>query len=201
MILGRTAENKIKIKTDGGLRAVGCACCGGGECCMYPAEALVNGLYSASDLPDEILATNFRFSLDDTVFTKTGNSGTFYIGTNENGYQVDVKLHTSLRTNKTIWALYLFDESDGLSSMPECLITAAQDEGSATKDTFANSYSVNGPINGTVTRDIETGEECIWNGGGLTLSNFGYQWKINGNNKSGFQNTPVGSYGGGYTVS
>ena len=30
MIIGRTAENKIKIKTDGGLRAVNCACCGGG---------------------------------------------------------------------------------------------------------------------------------------------------------------------------
>lgn len=31
MTLGRTAENKIKIKTDGadGLRAVECACCGG----------------------------------------------------------------------------------------------------------------------------------------------------------------------------
>ena len=29
MILGRTADNAIKIKTDGGLRAVNCACCGG----------------------------------------------------------------------------------------------------------------------------------------------------------------------------
>jgi len=28
MILGRTASNAIKIKTDGGLRAVNCACCG-----------------------------------------------------------------------------------------------------------------------------------------------------------------------------
>jgi hypothetical protein len=27
MIIGRTSANKIKIKTDGGLRAVGCACC------------------------------------------------------------------------------------------------------------------------------------------------------------------------------
>jgi hypothetical protein len=30
MTLGRTAEGAIKIKTDGSLRAVNCACCGGG---------------------------------------------------------------------------------------------------------------------------------------------------------------------------
>lgn len=29
MTLGRTSSGAIKIKTDGGLRAVGCACCGG----------------------------------------------------------------------------------------------------------------------------------------------------------------------------
>jgi hypothetical protein len=32
MTLGRTTENKIKIKTDGGLRAVECACCNPGPC-------------------------------------------------------------------------------------------------------------------------------------------------------------------------
>ena len=30
MTLGRTSSGAIKIKTDGGLRAVSCACCGGG---------------------------------------------------------------------------------------------------------------------------------------------------------------------------
>jgi hypothetical protein len=171
---------------------------------MYSAQALFDGLYTADDLPDEILVTNVNFSLGDTVFTKTGNSGIFYTGTNENGDPVDVELYTFLNLQgiqKTVWVLYLFGERFGLSPMPECLITQAQDEGEATKDTFANSYSVNGPISGTVTRDIVTGEECIWNGTGLKLTNFGYQWKVNGNNKSGFQNTPVGSYAGGYSVS
>ena len=32
MTLGRTSSGAIKIKTDGGLRAVNCACCGGCEC-------------------------------------------------------------------------------------------------------------------------------------------------------------------------
>jgi hypothetical protein len=179
---------------------VSCECCDT-ECCLYPAKALEEGLYTVDDLPDAILVTNFNFSLDNTIFTKTGNSGIFYTGTNENGHPVEVGLFTYLITGYTIWVIYLFGERDGLSSMPECLITQAQDEASATKDTFANSYSVNGPINGTVTRDIELGEECIWNGTGLKLTNFGYQWKVNGKNKIGFNNTPIGLYEGGYTVS
>lgn len=168
---------------------------------MYPAQALQDGLYTVGDLPNEILVTNLNSGLDNTVFTKTGSSGIFYTGTNENGNVVDVELFTGLRTGNTAWVIYLFGERDGLSSMPECLITAVQDEDSETKDTFANSYLVNGQINGTVTRDIVTGEECIWNGTGLKLTNFGYQWKVNGNNKIGFNNTPVGSYAGGFTVS
>ena len=32
MTLGRTSSGSIKIKTDGGLRAVECACCGGSDC-------------------------------------------------------------------------------------------------------------------------------------------------------------------------
>lgn len=41
MTLGRTASNAIKIKTDeagGGLRAVGCACCGGRGCQITQAQ-------------------------------------------------------------------------------------------------------------------------------------------------------------------
>jgi hypothetical protein len=34
MTLGLTSSGAVKIKTDGGLRAVGCACCGGGEECI-----------------------------------------------------------------------------------------------------------------------------------------------------------------------
>ena len=45
MILGRTAENKIKIKTDGGLRAVGCACC----CTPIYVDTLRPFLYGSID--------------------------------------------------------------------------------------------------------------------------------------------------------
>jgi hypothetical protein len=64
-------------------------------------------------------------------------------------------------------------------------------------DEFADTYTVIGPISGTVTRE----SICVWRGTDLTLTNFGYQWKVNGKNKSGFQNTPVGFYAGGYAVS
>ena len=40
MTLGRTASNAIKIKTDGGLRAVNCACCGGCGCSLTIPESL-----------------------------------------------------------------------------------------------------------------------------------------------------------------
>jgi hypothetical protein len=43
MTLGRTSSGAIKIKTDGGLRAVECACCGGGvgSCGCSPMSAAV----------------------------------------------------------------------------------------------------------------------------------------------------------------
>lgn len=40
MTLGRTSSGAIKIKTDGGLRAVSCGCCGGGCPCR---SALISG--------------------------------------------------------------------------------------------------------------------------------------------------------------
>ena len=47
MILGRTASNAIKIKTDGNLRAVECACCGG--CTPIYVDTLRPFLYGSID--------------------------------------------------------------------------------------------------------------------------------------------------------
>lgn len=69
MILGRTAENKIKIKTDGGLRAVGCACCGGARCLyygLYPASGY-DFLYDRNDLPASLTLTGAATPFDDVV--------------------------------------------------------------------------------------------------------------------------------------
>lgn len=45
---------------------VSCTCCGGGGCCMYPAQALVDGLYRWEDLPDEL---EYYFSTGALRFT------------------------------------------------------------------------------------------------------------------------------------
>jgi len=52
MTLGRSASGAIKIKTDtegGGLRAVGCACCGGGSCgCLTTPSAVLIPILDAA---------------------------------------------------------------------------------------------------------------------------------------------------------
>ena len=97
-------------------------------------------------------------------------------------------------------------------------------------DNFSSSFSVSGPISGVVTRpekwsktDQEYVDEflayfnagsigppptppqtiCRWAGGGIVLkwNPLTARWNVNGFEKSGFQNTPVGSYAGGFTVS
>ena len=51
MTLGRTSDNKLKIKTDSpGLRAVGCACCGGGCGCSTMSAAVKTAIASATQV-------------------------------------------------------------------------------------------------------------------------------------------------------
>ncbi len=100
----------------------------------------------------------------------------------------------------------------------------------AVYDNFSSSYSVTGPVSGVVTRpqkwsktDQEYVDEffeyfnggsvgppptepqtiCRWAGSGIVLkwNTSTARWNVNGFEKSGLQNTPVGSYAGGYSVS
>ena len=48
MTLGRSSTGAIKIKTDGGLRAVECACCGGCVCSLQIQEPLLSVLRNAT---------------------------------------------------------------------------------------------------------------------------------------------------------
>jgi hypothetical protein len=48
MTLGRSSTGAIKIKTDGGLRAVECACCGGCGCDLQIKDPLLSVLRSAT---------------------------------------------------------------------------------------------------------------------------------------------------------
>ena len=48
MTLGLTSSGAVKIKTDGGLRAVNCACCGSVCGCMFVSDALKAIIESAT---------------------------------------------------------------------------------------------------------------------------------------------------------
>ena len=93
------------------------------------------------------------------------------------------------------------------------------------QDLFADTYTVTGIFNGqqdsrTVSRIPPSiplfPKTCVWQGDCVTLKYNGrftydreppftlqgnFKFQVNGNNKTGFQNTPVGSYEGGYSVS
>jgi hypothetical protein len=164
---------------------------------MYPAQALIDGEYGIDDLPDTIIVW-----IESTILNKAaeafpspsiGDLLVYYEGSyliDGESYLIEVGLFDGRwRTWDERFFEELYDN--------DCLITSLILEDKLIQDEFADTYTVSGPISGTVTRE----SVCVWLGTGLRLTNFGYQWKVNGNNKSGFQNTSVGSYEGGYSVS
>jgi hypothetical protein len=164
---------------------------------MYPAQALFDGLYTVDDLPDTLVVIGSAGTPYSCLVTKTNGSSPYYSGTCE-GQQSRIIIN-----DDNAWEFQTLSPEDGWlepqdRSPNACLIFDPNLEGNAyVEDQFADTYTVSGPISGTVTRE----SICVWRGERLRLTNFGFQWKVNGNNKSGFQNTPVGSYAGGFTVS
>jgi hypothetical protein len=171
---------------------VSCTCC---ECCMYPAQALFDELYTENDLPNSIDIIN----LDLVNELEVNRSGDQYFGTTQ-GYTYRIRIDPEFSGD---WAVDVSFNGGPYGRVTEfgCLVNypypRPDPESSGLKDQFADTYIISGPISGTVTRE----SICVWSGDGLSLSNFGYRWRVNSNNKSGNQNTPVGSYAGGYSVS
>lgn len=169
-------------------RKVSCSCCEEAVCCPYPANQLGVG-YTEDDLPDTI---NFSGQIMGVatyvVATRTGS-----------GYVTATQSNALGQTfTQTISVDFAYGEwiISGEATGNPCLFWFDISQDYAIEDFFADTYTVSGPVSGTVTRQ----NACVWTGAGLTLSNYGYQWKVNGRNKSGFQNTPVGSYADGYSV-
>lgn len=135
---------------------VSCTCCGEG-CCMYPAQALYDGIYTVDDLPDTLLVRNgiFGEGLQPAVvlFTKTGTSPDLYTGENfydgVNHYYT-IKLQTvDWQTGESVspyWAS--FTEGDNfpyaLNLNPGCLIYREDDEADWSEDQFADNYIISG---------------------------------------------------------
>jgi hypothetical protein len=204
----------MTIKTQGGKviakgGKVSCECC---ECCLYPAQALFDGLYTYEDLPDTVVEVSSDVPPVVTVFTKlsspqTGTGAgapgvptTYFLGIDSNNETVGIGIYSNDDEGPNSGPTWKGSEVANESSQyGACLFAPIFNDPLdyfSLEDQFADTYTISGPISGTVTRE----SICVWSGENLRVTNFRYQWRVNGNNKSGNQNTPVGSYAGGYSV-
>jgi len=200
------------IKTQGGKiitknGKVSCTCCAEpGECCMYPAAALVASLYSYEDLPDAIDVGGIEYTKLDPP-ESVGGFTRYYINANDE--------YLGILEGEGEDSLWTYEGGGG-----PCLINAFNGEGGEREDQFADTYTVSGPPGGdvAVTRislcEWEGLDSCgnkvtlTYNSGQFStdalwvigwLDYFGpvgdcIQLDASSGEKSGFQNTPVGSY-------
>jgi len=162
MILGRTPGGLIKTKSDGGLRAVNCACCVPPPptgCCAYTASGILNGLYTATDLPDEIKVYNGGFGFNGNIFTKSGNG--YYLALGD-GYQIEAQL---IGVNYE-WRLFQVGAEDSVELNPEtqsCLYSIFPPEGDCASDTLADSYLLTSSGTFSPETVTRTTDACTWN--------------------------------------
>jgi hypothetical protein len=192
---GTGATLRILTKTADGVQRVSCSCCEEVFCCPYPADQLGVG-YTQDDLPDTIDVEGLILGVPTRIIVS--RSGSFYGPINQSIFGgATFTEFIFVETNDFSEVVWFRNTTNGepIGLGEPCLFQTIE-EGAAILDTVEDAYQVSGPVSGTVTRE----SLCVWSGTGLTLSNYGYQWKVNGRNKSGNQNTPVGSYADGYSV-
>jgi hypothetical protein len=196
-------RNGEKVILKGG--KVSCSCCDEEECCMYPAQALADGFYSASDLPDAVTISGVSYS----------RSGLGY-GNTTNGVILE----------ENVWARY----TNGSRSSRACLIQGGVEDQFAdtyTVDIASGALVVQVErfaVYGWISEVIQEGDNyfciilayCEYGGPsygfGLTKSNnfdnqtdasaqrqsyidkLIYVFQTGLNPKIGFNNTPEGSY-------
>jgi hypothetical protein len=98
----------MTIKTQGGKvitkdGKVSCTCCAEpGECCMYPSQALFDGLYTYEDLPDTLFdaINNVFFTKLSSPQTGTGAGApgvptTYFLGTDSNNFTVGIGIYSN----------------------------------------------------------------------------------------------------------
>lgn len=209
-----------KVLTKGG--KVSCGCCS--ICALYSSFGLFDGLMTLEDYPDSVIFSAAGESATLTrqtpgVLAYGGDWAGIAIGINafNNGaepyfniWSVDTELGSSDMFFASLACNTINDDVDS---------SIFNNQASVTVD-FANSYTINGPISGAVTKTglentvfdgiLFTGNyakvvndcfEYLGNGLRLIFNGLTYKWEVNGNPKIGLQNTPVGSYEGGYSVS
>jgi hypothetical protein len=194
---------------------VSCTCCAApSDCCMYPAQALFDGLYTVDDLPDTVVITYTEAQSPFTTFgpyvlTRTGSN--FFGGP-------DNEVGIGLSTTGELWTIE--DGSGGIGSFP-CLINE-ESPGSpfvvTIEDQFADTYTVTvvygPPGNNTNNFTISRISLCEWEGSDginpetwklfyatpqniFANPSFYYKFYLDqsvSRIKLGFMNTPEGTY-------
>jgi hypothetical protein len=210
----------MTIKTQGGKvitkdGKVSCECCG--ACCFYPSQSLFDGDYEIADLPDSI----------EVQFAGAGSGidGTYVISKNDppisdyRGFPVyygdPSQAYVFLTADINETASWFVSFNAAVETDFECLIFPQSSTSIFSRDLFAQSYSINGQA-ATRTPSAEFDGRiyysCTWLGESFVLRYSSlldkdgnasglYKWTVNGNPKIGNQNTPVGSYEGGFSVS
>jgi hypothetical protein len=215
------SERRIITKVVNGQRRVSCSCCEEPECCMYPADQLGAG-YTIDDLPDllvtQFVGEQFVKRVSPLTYTVGGESFTAYYGGQE--FAIGIKA-----SNPINWIQQV---DFGFGNSQECLISQLIQDGPAdwVYDNFADTYTVTtNQATGVVTRR----SLCSWTGIdslGCDLellyetllvpprSGTRFKWTVDFAEggltpcaeraiavKAPHQNTPVGSYDAGVSVS
>lgn len=181
-------------------------CC----CCLYPWPGQVGfESYPLADLPDTLVMT---INGTDCTLTKVPASSPYeYSGT----FMGDaISLFAGEDPGDT-WLFSVASPSDITGQdNTQCLISDYEATGPepsyivTVADEFLENYTVDlgGGDSGVVTRSMV--DICTWTGTSglgvdilLYYNSSVFKWQVNGNNKVDPQNTPVGSYAGGITVS
>jgi hypothetical protein len=222
-----SGQRRIITKVVNGQRRVSCSCCEEeAECCMYPASAFNSGAITIDDLPDEIsvYAQGNDIAVPVSgIFTKSGSvytNGEYTVEIINNAWTLDTEVGV-LMSNPCLFTEEM--ESTDCSGLNF-------DEGCGYfKDRFEDTYTVNVsgieiPFSGTATRrslcewyfegdpNIQESAVTVFYYDGVNLvpaiesPEIGWYAILgepaNVTRKTGFQNTPVGTYdyGGGVTV-
>jgi hypothetical protein len=142
-------ETRIITKVVDGSTRVSCACCAAeSECCMYPAQGLLDGDYTAADLPDSVLVSNAGFASG--TYTKNGS---IYERGNVTLEAVIFPAGTTGR-----WAFFRDGDEEGDRGEP-CLI--APENTQQVTDFFADGYDYDNAGVGQ-TGFIERTSLCVW---------------------------------------
>jgi hypothetical protein len=198
---------RILTKIVNSQRRVSCSCCDiiVPECCMYPAQGLLDGVFTANDLPDSI-------DITDSGITNTySKNGSIYEFSNK-----------SLRPINSRWIQFLDEEEVATRNQP-CLI--APDDPLKVEDRFLETYNVSYTEDGITTISVVVNriDLCVWESEIFNLDEetlrqirlrfidgsppvFGQnqKWIIENSFlvwvKGGTMNSPMGSYSGITTI-